>query len=380
VGLGILALLGAAAGLTSAPRFPPRSLMILALPVAATILSLLLSDFTNRGLQLVLSLLPALLLYCLIAGFFRRQDIILLFWVWTGFVLFLAIWLLTVAALHPYQTPTQWIQLSRVTAFKVPNDITLLTILMPVAVVLFLLKKRLWHKALPLSALGLGLLVSVLYQSRLGVIAAVIGIGMTLLLSAWTLTQDPTKKTLLFPSKRTLVLGLSFSLTLIFITDAVTGFQLLSKLTQPWTTRLPLWLAALCMFSNSPGWGNGPGSFLLLYRECLQSWQMSHLLAVDPRITPWAHNLYLEILAEQGLIGFTAWMVSLGLVFQKGVKSLPNTNCFGHQIFAVGIFTSLSIFCLIGFFELSLWRQWVAPLLLSLMAACLKWVESPPEQ
>jgi len=380
VGLGILALSGTVAGLTVTPKFPPRSLIIIGPPVAATVLSLVLSDFTSRGLPLVMSLLPALLLYCLIAGFFRRQDVILLFWIWTGLVLSMAIWLLSVAALHPNQTPTQWIQQARLTAFKVPNDIALLPILMPVSLACFFLANKLRGKVFALSALGLGLLAAVIYQSRLATLAVMAGIGTTLGLHAWIRHRDPHLQSLCLPARRLVLSGFVVTLTLIIVADALTGFHWLSKLTHPWTTRLPLWLAALCMFSDSPAGGHGPGSFLLLYRTCLQSWQAAHLLAVDPRITPWAHNLFLEILAEQGLLGFIAWIIPLGLSLKKSVESVVKTNRYGQGIVAAGIFTSLAIFCLIGFFELSLWRQWVAPLFFSLLAVCLKWVGSPPEQ
>ncbi len=376
----MLALAGAVAGLTIAPQFPPRSLIITGPPVAATVFSLVLSDFASRGLPLVISLLPALLLYCLIAGFFRRQDVILLFWIWTGLVLSIAIWLLSVAALHPDQPPTQWIQLARLTAFKVPNDIVLLPILMPVSLACFFLANKLRGKVFALSALGLGLLVTVIYQSRLATLAVMAGMGMTLGLCAWLRLRDPHLKSLSLPAKKLILAGAVATLALIMLADALTGFHWLSKWTHPWTTRLPLWLAALCMFSDSPVEGHGPGSFLLLYQTCLRSWQAAHLLTVDPRLTPWAHNLFLEILAEQGLLGFIAWMIPLELALKKGVESVVKTNRQGQGIVAAGIFTSLAIFCLIGFFELSLWRQWVAPLFFSLLAVCLKWVASPPAQ
>jgi O-antigen ligase len=65
---------------------------------------------------------------------------------------------------------------------------------------------------------------------------------------------------------------------------------------------------ALAMFADRPVPGVGANQYAVRYRE------YSRRIGDDPRPQREAHNLYLEVLAEQGLIGALGWLGALVLV------------------------------------------------------------------
>ena len=90
------------------------------------------------------------------------------------------------------------------------------------------------------------------------------------------------------------------------VVDGVMGFALTSKFTRVVDSRISLWLMAWEMFLHAPWLGQGPATFRVLYPLYLEIVPFPDWVVMDPwgGPVPWAHNLYLELLAERFDGGF----------------------------------------------------------------------------
>ena len=85
--------------------------------------------------------------------------------------------------------------------------------------------------------------------------------------------------------------------------------------------RLAHWIAALRMWELAPWLGVGPGNYAAVYPQVrLPRWE-------DP--LGHAHNIYLNVLAENGVVGFAAYLLMWGgvvgwLLYQRGRLMRPN--------------------------------------------------------
>jgi O-antigen ligase len=108
------------------------------------------------------------------------------------------------------------------------------------------------------------------------------------------------------------------------------------------TSRAGQWWVAVEMFKESPLFGKGPYTFVdhyLSYIDYAPAW-------VDREIAfiPWAHNIYLEQLAERGLVGLGVFLVPLVMAWVRGSKQIR---------------ASLAAFLVMGIFDLTLLKPWV---------------------
>jgi len=102
--------------------------------------------------------------------------------------------------------------------------------------------------------------------------------------------------------------------------------------------RFKVWKVALTMFSESPLFGKGLGLF------------MSHFSKYINLSIQYAHNCYLQILAETGLLGFVSFIWFLGEIVSRGYKKLrkkPDSLLFG-------LFFGLMVFLIHSFFDTQL--------------------------
>jgi O-antigen ligase len=112
------------------------------------------------------------------------------------------------------------------------------------------------------------------------------------------------------------------------------------------------------MFRDAPLMGHGAHTYALLYQ--------SYSDTVPTLPSRWAHNLYLEVLAEQGLLGLTA----LGsLLFSGGRLALRLRRVSQREVrvYGVGALSALVGLCIAGFYEVSLLRLWVTVALFSVL-------------
>ncbi|MDD5431486.1 MAG: O-antigen ligase family protein [Candidatus Omnitrophica bacterium] len=78
--------------------------------------------------------------------------------------------------------------------------------------------------------------------------------------------------------------------------------------------RRMMWEAAFKMFLSKPWLGVGIGTFMFNFKN---------FVSKDyPFTTPYAHNCYLQIASEIGIIGLLAFLLILGAFFYKNIKTL----------------------------------------------------------
>jgi putative inorganic carbon (hco3(-)) transporter len=96
--------------------------------------------------------------------------------------------------------------------------------------------------------------------------------------------------------------------------------------------RMAHWQAAWYMFLEHPWFGIGPGNYAAVYdRYNLPGWlePLGH-----------AHNYYLNLAAETGIVGLTGFVVTLALAFRAAILGLRGPNPFWRAV-ALGVLGSL---------------------------------------
>ncbi|MBF6612531.1 MAG: O-antigen ligase family protein [Chloroflexi bacterium] len=125
--------------------------------------------------------------------------------------------------------------------------------------------------------------------------------------------------------------------------------------------RMVHWQVAGNMFLSSPWIGVGIGNFNVLFNKFgVQGWPYSR---------GHAHNYYLNILAETGVVGATFYMLMLLTMVVVGVRAIRRVRASGDsygEAVAIGAFGILITFMAHNFFEnlhaLNFGIQWVAAL------------------
>lgn len=103
--------------------------------------------------------------------------------------------------------------------------------------------------------------------------------------------------------------------------------------------RLELWKAALAMAKEHPFFGIGIGTFMDRLKDysCLSG--------------QYAHNSFLQILAEQGVVGLGSIAAFLWVLFIRAWKAIKS----GGDILYAGVFSSLAAFSVCAFFDTHLY-------------------------
>ncbi len=323
--------------------------------LAVSLLSSALAAAPRRAFLVDLTLIPGLLLGAVIAFYLSREQIGRLIAALVAAAVTLSAFLLAIAFQHPTLDPSQWLRLAGYPFFGVPNDLLLLALLFPFPLLHLVAGND--RRLAFASLLALVLLASCLavYHSRSGVLIAglILMVGALVWrgrLIAWTLVA--------------LVLG-------TVLADYLSGFGLAGKFLalDTLSSRLPMWMVAWEMFLDAPWLGHGPGAYSLNYDHYRGSLSVPDWVVVDDRHVPWAHNIYLEMLAERGIVGAVALGVVVYRVFHRiiGHFPCPGGSCGGLVAAAGALLATL----LAGVGELSFSRLWVVVWIFSLMAICL---------
>jgi O-antigen ligase len=348
-----------------APAARPAGLIFVSLFVVSFTLSTTVSVDVTRSLSLSVPLLPAGLVFFLIAGQFRSlaQVRITLFSFSIVSVVVPVLLILKVIA-DPGGNPSAWIGSLGSPFFVVPNDLLFLSITAPVSMVLFRAEKNLFVRATAISAIVLSILAISLYQSRTGILTMLISMAVC----AWLLRP------------RLALLGAGAIILLGLLADGLLGFPLLAKFGSIAGHRFALWLAAWNIFLDAPLLGHGPHSFGLLVNSYVYDVQLPDRGVLKNLVepwhpgmhSPWAHNLYLETLASQGILGLIALLALLAGALNLGWKMRRSTDETA-RFYGIAILSGLVGFCVAGVYELSFIRIWVPVVLFSYVAllACL---------
>ena len=318
--------------------------------LAATGLSTLLSANMTRSLKLSAPLLPGVVLFFLIAEYFDgTRQIRRLYIAFSVVGLGVASALVSAAWWNPGIGSTRLVATAGIPIIVVPNDATFLALVSPLSLVLLYREPRGLIRGVAALSILLSVAAVCVLQSRTAVVTMVLCLG-------WAAAGLMGLRRALACAAAVVALGL--------VIDAVLGFPLVAKFGryQGWegTGRIPLWLAAWGMFLRSPVLGHGPHAFVLSYLSYLP-W-----LPIDRRITPWPHNLYLEVLAEQGIVGFCA----LAALLASGLGAawrVQRTGTTEVRMFGAGACAAFVGFCAAAADELTLLRVWVVVVLFTLL-------------
>ncbi len=124
-------------------------------------------------------------------------------------------------------------------------------------------------------------------------------------------------------------------LIVCLLAAAVAGFffQRLGEIDDFTTvSRLAIWAGAFTVFAQSPLFGTGFGNLRSL---------MGRLLNLPDGWTGDAHNLYLELLSETGLLGLIAFSVLIVLALRTALRQLHKTENHFNKMIAIAIFAAI---------------------------------------
>jgi len=282
----------------------------------------------RHSLALSVPTLASALLWILIA---RARDATRMF-VCTGLGLAAAAaiqigLLLYTASREPGMTPARWVADAGAAWLVVPNDVAWIACALP----LFASLSTRRASAVLCVLLVAYLALSILVQSRTGALAAV-GVALPVV-AAWVgqRRQRPRGHWLIAVA----VVAACGMLTLLTLASM--------------RARIQLWSAAWAMFLDHPWTGAGLHDFVIGYRDYLPA--TAEL--VDPRLTPWPHQLFLEIAAECGVIGILAASYLVAAVLRRALA------CVSVGPPQRALVAGLCGMLLLALVEATLLRQWV---------------------
>ena len=348
-GLMVLAVLGALAawsGGISAGAGPRRLWMPVATFVLVTLLTATVSVDVPRSFALSAALLPSVAICLLIAGGFTRRESV--DWLLAAHLLVgggISVAVAVALSRMGWRVPAgyeNWIARVNCPLLVVSNDLAYLALLAPFAVALWM-GGGWWRRVLAGSFLVSALLIAGVAQRRqVALLLLVMLAGMSLLLRPrWALVSAGAATALM-----------------LFIDVALgwplTGrFELLWRAgeagqTGLWDARLPIWSHAWQMFLAHPLFGQGPHTF--------------SYTSVDGIQVSWAHNLYLETLAEQGVVGLASLVTLLGALLWQATKNWTRARTDDAPL-AAALLTATVGILLGGLVEFTFLREWLTVLL-----------------
>ena len=177
-----------------------------------------------------------------------------------------------------------------------------LNILLPLGLGCMLTSTSRGVRTLGTASTALGSIAMVLTQSRGGLLA----LAITFLLGIWYLIEDRKKRALLLT-------GYVVALPVVLAAVTLYSARLGSVDSQDTFGRMVLWISAWILFLSAPVIGIGYGNF----RE---SFDTEFVGAARGSLD--AHNLYLQLLSETGVIGFLSFCAMCGSAILQAVKCL----------------------------------------------------------
>ena len=356
--LVLLATSAAIAGL----KQPTLSRSLAVIPVLGFATARVVSSLVTpdaRSFQFLTPLLPALLLFFVLSEWVdTRQHVAAICVSLTVAGLLLAATLLTAWWLSPNSDADVLASVTPNPMLTVKNDITAVAVLAPLALAAALVWPRRLVQATAAAFFVAMITVIAIVRSRTALLTLIVAIVAFALL---TFGRRSTRA-------RSVLVMLAGIAVLAVAVDALGGFPFAHKVAADWqgSGRVALWAAALAMFRDAPVLGHGPNTFVLHYRAYLDALQLPAWIHVDPRVTPWAHNLYLELLAEQGVVGFLAFL-ALGVTGLWMVRRTILSPDRQLHYLGAGVGAAFIAFLTAAFFELSLIRAWVTIILFTLL-------------
>lgn len=361
--LVFLVLLGLAAAIVGLPQQPARPRSLIAIPllafVAARLVSALAAPQALRGLEVVAPLLPALLVFFVLSEWVRtRRHVVAIYASLTAAGLVLSTTFLVAAGLSGVASFHIWARMAPSPLLVVNNDLTVVAVLAPLAVAAALVRPHPLVRLLVAGFFVALIAVIVVAQSRTALLTAIVSVASFIALTR--------RRALTWPARAWL--AVAGAVALVVVVDGFLGFRFAQKVVGEWqgNGRLSLWAAALAMFQDAPVLGQGPRGFLLHHRTYLDALQLPAWVHIEDRVTPWAHNLYLELLAEQGVLGLATFLgvAAAGVATLRRISRTRQTDI---HLLGAGAGAALVAFLAAAWIELSLIRAWVTIILFTLL-------------
>jgi O-antigen ligase len=320
--------------------------------VFLSFLSVLMSIDLKTSLGPTLTLIPAILIYFLIVELFNINHVKLLYLTFSIVAIIIGITLLIVFFKSTGHSRFVWIAEAKHPLLVVPNDLIVLSLIAPLSFSLLYQKPISIMGILAFISLLLSISVVVFFQSR--------GAVLTLLFSV------SCAAILLWPKRlKTLAILIVLAIVLVSIVilvDYTQNFVLYKRVTNDSLNRIQEWLLAWGMFLDAPFLGHGIHTFGLLFKT------YSQILNIYPNPpAPWAHNLYLDTLAGQGIVGLvslvTVLLNSLWISWKTRKAKLKEVS-----ILSKGALAAMLGFCFAAIFEISFIRYWSVTIFFALLA------------
>jgi len=135
--------------------------------------------------------------------------------------------------------------------------------------------------------------------------------------------------------------------------------------------RLGLWRVAWQMFTEAPLLGQGVHVFDDFYPSYLDRVSLPEGYTPETGYVPWAHNIYLELLAERGLLGFASFAALVGAMLGR-VVSAARRGGREHRLYTAALGASVGSFLAMGMLDLTFLKDWVLLLFWLLAALCAR--------
>lgn len=319
----------------------------------------LTSMFPARSIhdfQIYVVVIP--LVFLVVTDIGRREQLEALLW-----ALVFGVALVSVHGLYQYffeasfiEAGEKWVDLEEnpyiknraVATFENPNLLAHFYVLtMPLLMALWFNLKAWRHRLVLGGVIGLALMGMLLTYSRGG------WLGLAVAISAFAILKD----------RRSIVVLIMLGAVGLMILPENIMMRLMSitNLQDSSTShRLAVWLNSIRIIKDHwlAGVGTGSGAFLLTY--------ISYLVDKGD-YAPHAHNIYLQIWGELGIVGLVTFMWLLFKMWQSGLRILCSSRSYYHNL-AAGLLGSLAGFMAHSLVEYGLWYYKLAVMFWLLVA------------
>ena len=330
--------------------------------LSAAILATFFSVDYQQSIRAQLSLSLGLLCYVAITVFTSTPSRLYSVLFASSFSIFLAtLFILPEEIMSQPDNPLLQIHRLGNALFIVPNDVLILAVMAP------LMSGLAWSgdwrlRGLTIFYLVVALIIGINLQSRQTVFLLLLGQVIVIALMRPRLAAPA------------LLIGAVVGI----ISDGLSGWTLAHKIFL--FPRTYVWHTAWVMFLDRPWTGQGPGLFKDMYFTFLGKAGYVIQELSDRRTMPWAHNLYLEQLAERGFLGFFALLGLLGAAMYRAAKSCNGAHSDLTRSLSAGVLAALIMLAISGIAEATLSRLWVAISLLILSALATATTKMPREE
>jgi O-antigen ligase len=235
-----------------------------------------------------------------------------------------------------------------------PNDIALVPLLLPLALAGVAPQAGKLRAVSGASLVLLAFTGVLATQSRNGLL------GMFIAAALWAAVTFRSRVTLGLLASGVIALALATAANLWNLQARLATFGHLGN-----DGRLGLWAVGTQMFRESPLLGKGNHVFSQYYPAYLSKVALPSGYSPEVAYIPWVHNLYLEALAERGIIGFmtSAWLI---IAIFLAARFTMRDRTVGP--FARAVIASTAALLVMGVSDLTVLKDWVV-LAIALLAA-----------